>query len=45
MAAASFCSGVQNKRYSVQQERWFLKTPMVVLPKTKKAPVSQLMLS
>jgi hypothetical protein len=45
MAAASSCGGVRRKKYSGQQEHWFFKSPMVMLLKTKKAPVLQLMLS
>jgi len=45
MEVISSCGGVRHKRYNVQREQWFLKTKMVVLHKTKKAPVLQLMLS
>jgi len=45
MVAASSCGGVRHKKYSGQQEQWVLKSPMVMLLKTKKAPVLQLMLS
>jgi hypothetical protein len=38
MEAASSCGGVRYKRYSGQREDWLLKTPIVVLHKTKKAP-------
>jgi hypothetical protein len=45
MGTASSYGGVRHKRYSVQQEQWFLRIAIVVLHKTKKAPVLQLMLS
>jgi len=38
MGTASFCGGVRHKRYSVQQEDWFLKTPMILL--LKKTPLT-----
>lgn len=37
MGTASFCGGVRHKRYSVQQEDWFLKTLMILL--LKKPPL------
>jgi hypothetical protein len=39
MGTASFCGGVRHKRYSVQQEDWFLKTPMILL--LKKPPLAK----